>query len=409
MATWLLLAFGWCNCQNYCVSYNQILLKIKYSSWLARYTGGESAGCCVPVCLLVLFNVVETGSSKLTISAPAAVIHFFGRKANIADVHAGLVLQRHAPFVFHFDNIALINPPDSKAISTLLDLIISPEVLTVCHPTAVGWTHIRLSFIAVVRLISQSSNHSNVLKVYYMQVSNSLLFMLLIKRDCSKKHYTGRQWRRVSVLLTVDCHRTLWLLCSVGLHDAVCYVFVCVYICVCVCVRMCLSQTVKKLMIKNKRVFQPDHISYMVSSMSVTLKRFTGLHGFFTKLSSLVGYGPQNFELTDEHRQSISEVFASWPHLARLNYNDQPIDLPGSFDAMITPIVSHLTKLSLVRASVCLSVFLSLTRIFNRRDVNTDRCHAYCPITFTVTTHHFSQTTQFAHSIFGTSEKCSTL
>jgi len=114
-------------------------------------------------------------------------------------------------------------------------------------------------------------------------------------------------------------------------------------------------QTVKKLYIKNKRVFQPDHISYMVSSMSVTLKRFTGLHGFFTKISSLVGYGPQNFQVSDEDRQSISEVFAAWPQLARVNYNDQPIDLPGSFDAMFTPIIGNLTKLSLVRASVCYS------------------------------------------------------
>lgn len=183
------------------------------------------------------FYAYMRGASKVTISAPVAVVHWFGRKANISDVHAGLVLQRHAPFIFHFDNIALVNPPDSKAISTLLDLLVSPE-------------------------------------------------------------------------------------------------------------------TVKKLMIKNKRVFQPDHISYMVSSMSVTLKRFTGLHGFFTKLSSLVGYGPQNFQVTDEDRQSIAEVFGAWPQLARLNYNDQPIDLPGSFDAMFTPIVGNLTKLSLVRASL---------------------------------------------------------
>jgi len=74
------------------------------------------------------------GNSKLTISAPAAVIQFFGRKANKADVHAGLVLQRHSPFVFHFDNIALVNPPDSKAISTLLDLIVSPEVQALHTP-----------------------------------------------------------------------------------------------------------------------------------------------------------------------------------------------------------------------------------------------------------------------------------
>ena len=115
-----------------------------------------------------------------------------------------------------------------------------------------------------------------------------------------------------------------------------------------------LLQTVKKLMMKNKRVFQPDHVSYMVSSMSVTLKRFTGLQGFFTKLSSLVGYGPQNFQVTDEDRQSIAEVFSCWPRLTRLNYNDQPIDLPGSFAALFTPIISQLTKLSLVRATVCL-------------------------------------------------------
>jgi len=72
--------------------------------------------------------VGATGNLKVTISAPVAVIHWIGRKANISDVHAGLVLQRHAPFVFHFDNIALINPTDTKAISTLLDLLASPEV-----------------------------------------------------------------------------------------------------------------------------------------------------------------------------------------------------------------------------------------------------------------------------------------
>ena len=111
-------------------------------------------------------------------------------------------------------------------------------------------------------------------------------------------------------------------------------------------------QTVKKLMIKNKRVFQPEHVSYMVSNLSVTLKRLTGLRGFFTKLSSLVGYGPENFQLTDEDRQAISEVFAAWPRLARVNYNDQPLDVPGCFPALITPIIGQLTKLSIVRATV---------------------------------------------------------
>lgn len=65
---------------------------------------------------------------KVTISAPVAVIHWIGRKANISDVHAGLVLQRHAPFIFHFENIAIINPSDTKAITSLLDLLVSSDV-----------------------------------------------------------------------------------------------------------------------------------------------------------------------------------------------------------------------------------------------------------------------------------------
>jgi len=110
------------------------------------------------------------------------------------------------------------------------------------------------------------------------------------------------------------------------------------------------------LLIKNKRVFQPDHISYMVSNMSVTLKRFTGLQGFFTKISSIVSYGPENFRPTDEDRAAISEVFGAWPRLTRLNYNDQTLEVPGSFHALFTPITSHLTKLSLVRTQVCHSL-----------------------------------------------------
>jgi len=122
-------------------------------------------------------------------------------------------------------------------------------------------------------------------------------------------------------------------------------------------------QTVRKLLIKNKRVFQPDHVSYTMSTMSVTLKRFAGLHGFFTKLSSIAGYGPHGFAITDEHRQAVVDVFAAWPRLARLNYNDQPLDVPGSFGALFTPIISPLTKLSLVRAQVSHSLTHSISQI----------------------------------------------
>ena len=68
------------------------------------------------------------GGVRVTISVPVAVIHWIGRKANISDVHAGLILQRHAPFVFHFDNIAMINPTDTKVVAAMIDLLVSPEV-----------------------------------------------------------------------------------------------------------------------------------------------------------------------------------------------------------------------------------------------------------------------------------------
>jgi len=69
-------------------------------------------------------------------------------------------------------------------------------------------------------------------------------------------------------------------------------------------------------------------------------------------LVPFAGYGPENFKLSDEDSQSICEVFSAWPQLQRLNINDQPLDVPGSFPALLTPITSHLTKLSLVRALV---------------------------------------------------------
>jgi len=59
---------------------------------------------------------------------PNAVIHFLGHKSNFNDVHAGLALQRHCPFEFHFDNIAIINYVSTKAVVKILDNIVRPEV-----------------------------------------------------------------------------------------------------------------------------------------------------------------------------------------------------------------------------------------------------------------------------------------
>ena len=70
---------------------------------------------------------MDTEHFKLVIAVPSGVIHWLGRKTNISDVQAGLILQKCSPFVFHFDNIALVNFIDTKAISTILDLIVHPE------------------------------------------------------------------------------------------------------------------------------------------------------------------------------------------------------------------------------------------------------------------------------------------
>ena len=76
---------------------------------------------CVCVC-------DATDHLKLVIAVPNCVIHWLGRKANSNDVQGGLILQKNAPFIFHFDNIAMVNFVDTKAISTILDLLINPEV-----------------------------------------------------------------------------------------------------------------------------------------------------------------------------------------------------------------------------------------------------------------------------------------
>ena len=106
-------------------------------------------------------------------------------------------------------------------------------------------------------------------------------------------------------------------------------------------------------MLKNKRVYRPDHVTHIIASLNPTLRRFTGLRGFFTKLNSMIGYGPEdNYRLKDGVVESIADVMHSWPQLARFNCNDQPLDVPGAIPALITPIVIGLTKLSLVRVKV---------------------------------------------------------
>ena len=62
------------------------------------------------------------------IAFPAGVIHFIGRRQNFDDVVVGLILQRHAPFLFHFDDLALCNIPDTRLAGAVLDRIANPMV-----------------------------------------------------------------------------------------------------------------------------------------------------------------------------------------------------------------------------------------------------------------------------------------
>ena len=110
-------------------------------------------------------------------------------------------------------------------------------------------------------------------------------------------------------------------------------------------------QNVKKILLKNKRVFRPDHIVYIMAASNISLKRFTGLKGFFTKLSSLMGFGmPDGFNL-EEAKPQIAEALCALTNLKKVNYNDQPME-DGHLPALLLPIQTGLTKLSLTRCQL---------------------------------------------------------
>jgi hypothetical protein len=65
---------------------------------------------------------------KLVIAMPAAVVHFIGNKQNYDEVIAGLILQRSAPFIFHFEELAICNIPETKLAGAILDRLANPLV-----------------------------------------------------------------------------------------------------------------------------------------------------------------------------------------------------------------------------------------------------------------------------------------
>ena len=69
-----------------------------------------------------------TDKLKLVIVLPAGVVHYIGTKQNYDDVIIGLILQRHSPFLFHFDNLALCNFPNTLLAGAILDRLVNPAV-----------------------------------------------------------------------------------------------------------------------------------------------------------------------------------------------------------------------------------------------------------------------------------------
>lgn len=60
---------------------------------------------------------------------PSVAVHFHGMKQNYDDAVVGLILQRHSPFIFHFENLAICNFPNSRFVGALLDRMANPEGL----------------------------------------------------------------------------------------------------------------------------------------------------------------------------------------------------------------------------------------------------------------------------------------
>lgn len=110
-------------------------------------------------------------------------------------------------------------------------------------------------------------------------------------------------------------------------------------------------QTVRKILLKNKRVFRPEHSLSIIASLHKILHRFTGLRGFFTKVSSIMTHFlPDGFDLERE-KQHLVEAFGSCRNLVKANFNDQPM-LEGFIPAILEALPTPLVKLSLVRCQL---------------------------------------------------------
>lgn len=84
-----------------------------------------------------MFGLLSLISDKLrlVIVLPSVVVHFLGTKQNYDDVIVGLILQRHSPFLFHFDNLAVCNFPLTRYVGAILDRLVNPEVGQAYHVT----------------------------------------------------------------------------------------------------------------------------------------------------------------------------------------------------------------------------------------------------------------------------------
>jgi hypothetical protein len=78
----------------------------------------------------ISYSAYRIDKLKLIITVPAAIIHFIGSRQNYDEVIAGLILQRHSPFLFHFEDLAICNSPSTHLTGAVLDRIVNPLGVT---------------------------------------------------------------------------------------------------------------------------------------------------------------------------------------------------------------------------------------------------------------------------------------
>ena len=87
----------------------------------------------------------------------------------------------------------------------------------------------------------------------------------------------------------------------------------------------------------------------MMSTLYPVLRKFTGIKGFFSKITSFLSAAPLPEDYDEEvARSRVAEILSGWTNLTKVHFNDQP--LHGHLPTLLLPLPVPLVKLCLVRA-----------------------------------------------------------